>query len=374
MRATRAVIYLDHFRHNIQQVRKQVGPNRKICVAVKADAYGHGAIPLSKVALEEGVTHLGVATVPEALELRQARIDAPTLLFSLPLPEEVQDIIENNITPFAVSKDTVKLYEKISQKLDKRDYEIHIKVDTGMGRIGCHPDETLHLAEMINNSPYLKVAGVCTHFPIADEDDESFTLHQVKILQKVVDQLKAHAIDPGLVHAANSGAIIGCEESFFNMVRPGIMLYGYYPSFDQKRHLELKPVMSFMTKVVFMKKVSKGTTISYGRSYSAPEDTIIATLPVGYADGYNRLLSSQGPVFINGKKYQISGRVCMDQCMVDLGPQTDVQLYDDVVLFGAQSGAASAEDIGKIINTIPYEVTCFVSKRVPRVYQDHLSY
>ena len=246
--------------------------------------------------------------------------------------------------------------------------EVHIKVDTCMGRTGCSPDDTLKLARLIIKCSNLKLAGVCTHFPSADTKDKSFTQKQIEVLKKVVALLKNNNINPGIVHAANSGAIIDLSEAYFDMVRPGIMLYGYYPSQEQKRILPLKPVMELVTKVVFIKKVKKGTPVSYGMTYKTGEETKIATLPLGYADGYNRLLSNKAAVLVNNKCYKISGRICMDQCMINIGLKSDIKLYEDVTLFGPNSRGPDGEEIALLLNTIPYEVTCNISKRVPRIY------
>lgn len=310
---------------------------------------------------------LGVATVAEGVELVEANINASILLYSLPAPEEIPDVVANDLVPFAITKEFIEQFQHEAKKQNKN-LLVHLKIDTGMGRIGCQPEDAVKFAKMITEKPNLKLGGVCTHLSVADAFNRRPTLQQIAILKDCVSKIRDIGIDPGIIHAANSGAIIGSEEAFFDMVRPGIMIYGYYPSSEQERIISLKPPMAFVTKVVFLKKVRKDTPISYGMTYKTKSETIIATLPVGYADGYNRLLSNKGEVFIKGKLYKISGRVCMDQCMVDLGTDSDVNLYDDVVLFGPGSECMDAEKIARLINTIPYEVTCLVSKRVPRIY------
>jgi alanine racemase len=195
-------------------------------------------------------------------------------------------------------------------------------------------------------------------------------LDQIGIFSRAVEDLRSEGINPGIVHAANSGAILAYKSAHFDMVRPGICLYGYYPDSRMKKSIPLKPVMEFISRINFLKKVEKGTSISYGRSWTAPRDTWIATIPAGYADGYNRLLSSRGSVQVRGISYPVAGRVCMDQFMIDLGAETEVSLFDEVILFGFQQGVLSALDIAEIAGTIPYEITCNINKRVPRDYRE----
>jgi alanine racemase len=369
MRATRAIIYLNNIRSNLRAIRAHGGSAVKICVAVKADGYGHGAVPVARIAVEEGIESLGVATLSEAVELRQAGIRIPIILLSLCTPDEIKDVVAFDVLPVVASADLVDLYAAESGRQGKRT-GCHLKIDTGMGRIGCTPGEAPGLAQKIAGHPALSLAGVCTHFPGSDMADQTFTHNQIRLFASAVDAIRAMGIDPGLVHAANSGAINEIRESYFNLVRPGIMVYGYYPSREQSRTLNLKPAMEFRTRVVFLKKVEKGTPISYGMTYRAPEATWIATLPVGYADGYNRLLSNRGRVAIAGRSYPVVGRICMDQCLVNLGTQTGVKLYDDAILFGPEPPAASAEEIADRLDTISYEVTCLVGKRVPRIFTE----
>jgi len=373
VRATRAVIHLENLRHNIRVVRSEVGMGVRMCMAVKADAYGHGAVPVARAAVEQGVDALGVATVEEGSQLREAGIAAPILLFSPVLPEEYPEVILSALEPMLGSRREIgRLADEAERQ--GRTARAHLKIDTGMGRIGCSPEEAADLAGRIAGSRELSLAGVCTHFPVADSADSGFTVRQVETLAACVQEMRRRGIDVGLVHAANSGAIIGRSgsrpaDSQPTMVRPGIMLYGYYPSSEQERRLPLLPVMEFTSKVLFLKSVPRGTGISYGLTYSAPRDTVIATLPVGYADGYSRLLSNRADVLIGGRRYPIAGRICMDQCMVDLGPKSRVRLLDDVVLFGPDPDGLDAEDIANLMGTIPYEVTCLVSRRVPRLYR-----
>jgi alanine racemase len=342
-------------------------------MAVKANAYGHGAIPVSKTAIEEGVSLLGVATVEEGIELRAAGISAPVILLGLPLVEELPDLVAAGITSFVADKQLIRLLADEAARQNKR-LPVHIKVDTGMGRIGCRPEEVMGLAEEITRSDPLFLEGLATHFPVSDVPDNQFTRRQVEQLKFLKETLAKNKITVPLIHAANSGAIVGEPESFFNMVRPGIILYGYYPSAAQERAIPVRPLMDFVTKIVFVKRVPAGTGISYGLTHTTQRETCIATIPVGYGDGYSRLLSNRASVSIRGKRYPVVGRVCMDQTMIDLGPNPDVGLSDDVILFGSAPGGPDAEDIAKLMGTIPYEVTCLITSRVPRVFVETVPY
>lgn len=335
-------------------------------MAVKADAYGHGAISISRAAIDAGVQCLGVAAVEEAAELRDAGIACPIILFSLPLPGEIPALFYYRIIPVVASKEFVLLCNQ-EGKRNNSILDVHLKIDTGMGRIGCHPEDAAAIAQTIKECRYVNMGGICTHFPGSDLKDNSFAHSQVRLFDNIIQQIKENGIDPGIIHAANSRAIINMPEACYDMVRPGILLYGYYPSKEQKRSFNVKPVMELKAKISFIKTVPPDTPISYGMTYRTKRMTKIATISVGYGDGYSRLLSNRGEMLIKGKRYPIAGRVCMDQCMVDIGLTSDIALYDDVTLFGPPP-APTAEEIADIMETIPYEVTCLITKRVPRTY------
>jgi alanine racemase len=367
MRPTRAVIHTDNFRHNIRLVRKRVGKRKQICAAVKADAYGHGVNELVSVAIEEGISHFAIATVDEGASLRKSNLTIQILLLTLTIPEEFPEIISNGIQPFVADRTYIKGLNR-EAKNQQKIVEVHLHIDSGMGRIGCSPDEAVSLAELIDSLENVKLKGVSTHFACADDPSSPMTDDQIFRFKTTVESIKSFGINPGIVHASNSAAIVDYPESWIDMVRPGIILYGYYPGHDQTRTLAVKPVMEFRTEVVFIKKVAAGQPLSYGATYVTDNETFIASLPVGYGDGYNRLLSSKGIILINGKKYKVAGRVCMDQLLIDLGSETDVDLYDEATLFGEGPDAQTAEDLALMLDTIPYEITCNVNKRVPRVY------
>jgi len=373
MRPTKAIIHLDNLQHNIREVKKRLHDDVKICLAVKADAYGHGAIHSSVAAIRSGVTHLAVASVQEGIELRNAGIIAPIISLSIPNLDEAKDIILNNIQPIVVDEEYIEHLNNVAFSLNKKAH-LHLKVDTGMGRIGCRPDEAIMLAKKINEKSNLHLEGVATHFAVSDSidpNDESFTQRQISIFKKTIESIENEGIRIPLVHASNSGATLFQKEQF-DMVRIGLLAYGYSP-FDEENEcneIELKPVMELLTEVVFIKQVKKGDSISYGRTWKSQKDTYIATLPIGYADGLSRSLSSKLKVRIGNEFYPIVGRICMDQCMVDIGSESKVKRWDEVCIFGPSNGIKnnSAKDVANLAGTICYEITSNINKRVPRIY------
>lgn len=370
MRATKAIIHLDNLKKNIETVRGHIGPEPLICMPVKADGYGHGGVSIAETAIRSGAAFLAVATVQEGAELRKAGISAPILLFSIPLPEELDEMIEARLIPFIADRECAEALAAEAAKAGVLQ-PVHIKIDTGMGRVGCPPEEAADLARFIASLKSLQYEGTATHLAIADSaapEGIAATRKQLDRFNTAVESIKKAGLDPGIVHAANSGAVLLHPEASFNMVRPGIMLYGYPPAGELSARLPLEPVMELVTRIVFIKKVKKGEAVSYGGTWIAPEDRVIGTLPIGYGDGLPRSLSGNFQVLIQGTLYPLVGRICMDQCMVDLGPATEVNRWDRVTVFGGHEGALNAGDIATKVNTIPYEITCDINKRVPRVY------
>jgi alanine racemase len=365
MRATTAIIYLDRFCRNLLGVRERIGPKPRICVPVKADAYGHGAIRIARAALDAGAAWLAVATVGEGAELREAGIGAPILLLSLPLPEELPEVVSRGLVPLVGDRDFIREAAGAAKKAGKT-LEVHLKIDTGMGRLGCSPAEAAELAACIAREKCLRLGGTATHLAAADSsvpENVAYTKKQLARFRAGVAGIRRAGFDPGIVHGANSGGVVLHEDSWFDMVRPGILLYGYSPAPGKP---EVTPVMEFRTRVTFLKKVKKGEAVSYGRTWTAPRDTVIATLPVGYADGLSRGLSGNFSVTIKGARYPLVGRICMDQCMADLGPDADIRRWEEVTIFGP--GTLTAADMAAVRGTIPYEITCNINKRVPRIY------
>jgi len=367
---THVRVHLDNIRFNLEGIRQAVGPDRKILIAVKANAYGHGAVEVSRMAEQIGINWLGIATVPEGIELRQAGIHIPILKFSPAFNEEMQAAVENNITLAVCERNNIQALQEAARTLNKTAI-VHLKVDTGMGRIGVTPAEAPHLAAFIEQAcPNLHLQGIFTHLPISDAGDNSFTHKQIATFKKTIESVeKAICRKLEISHCSNSGAVLAYPEGWLDMVRPGIMVYGFYPDKLTPRTIALKPGLSFLTRVSFIKKVAKGTSIGYGRTWIAPEDTTIATIPAGYADGFNRLWSNRGRVLIKGQSFPVVGRVCMDQSMVDLGPETEVKVGDEVVLIGRSGNEEiTCDEWAEKLNTITYEVTCQINSRVERYY------
>ena len=370
---THARIHLAHIRDNIAAIRQAVGPQRKILIAVKANAYGHGAVEVARMGAENGVDWLGVATVPEGLQLRAAGIRLPILKFSPAFPEEMDAAARAGLTLAVCERSNVEQLEIACKNADLQ-VAVHLKVDTGMGRIGVQIAQAPVLAAFIEqHCPHLSLQGIFTHLPVSDDGDSTYTLQQVARFQGVVADIQtAIGRSVQLVHCSNSGAVLGHESAWMDLVRPGIMIYGYYPGSGTPRTIELKPGLSFLTRISFLKKVKAGTSIGYGRTWMAPQDTWIATIPAGYADGFNRLFSNRGRVLIAGGSYPIVGRVCMDQSMVNLGPETDLNVGDEVVLIGKSgSEEITCDEWAEKLGTITYEVTCQINSRVERVYDSY---
>jgi alanine racemase len=367
---THARIHLDNIRFNIEGIRKAIGTQRKILIAVKANGYGHGAVEVSRMAERIGVDWLGISTVPEGIEIRKAGVRLPILKFSPAFPEEMDAAVQYGLALTVCERSNIDALEVVCRERELKTV-VHLKVDTGMGRIGISPEEAPALAAYIeNNCPHLHLQGVFTHFPVSDEADPVYTQGQIARFKAVVDAIQAAlGRKVELVHASNSGAVLGHPPAWLDMVRPGIMIYGFYPDEGTPRTIPLKPGLSFLTRISFLKKVKAGASIGYGRTWIAPEDTWIATIPAGYADGFNRLFSNRGRVLVNGRSYPIVGRVCMDQSMVNLGPETDAKVGDEVVLIGKSGNEEiTCYEWAQKLGTITYEVTCQINSRVERVY------
>ena len=370
---TIAKVHLNNIRFNIEGIRKAIGNDRKILISVKANGYGHGAVAIAHMAEKIGVDWLGIATIPEGIELRNAGIRLPILKFSHVFPEEMEAAIQNRITLTVCEKSNIKVLEDTCKALGMDAY-VHLKVDTGMGRIGVTVAEAPELAQFIEEKcPHIILDGIYTHLPVSDDGNSDYTKDQVNRFSGLVDQINQRiGRKVNIAHCSNSAAVLGHPYAWMDMVRPGIMVYGYYPSDETPRSIPLKPGMSLLTRVTFVKKVTSGTKIGYSHTWTAREDTWIATISAGYADGFNRLFSNNGRVLINGKSYPVVGRVCMDQSMVNLGSETDVQVGDEVVLLG-KSGESeiSGYEWSRKLNTIPYEITCQINSRVERVYDPY---
>ncbi len=364
MRPTRAIVDLGAIAHNIKGIREAIGKIRHLMAVVKADGYGHGAVEVAKAALQSGADYLGVALPQEAKELKDAGIDTPVLILGPVRVEQAAEVIESGAEQTVCSMDLAEVLDREATKAGVR-VAVHVKVDTGMGRIGVPPQGAVEFIRAIRRLRALELKGIFSHFSSADEKDKSFSLKQLRVFDDIIHTLEASGISIPLRHMANSAAVLDLPQSYYDMVRPGIMIYGFYPSEHVSRSIPLRPAMTFLTRVAFLKRVGPGTPISYGRTYHTQRESVVATLPVGYADGYSRLLSNKGEVLVRGQRAPVVGRVCMDMIMVDVTHIRGVREGDEVILFGEEP---SADEIARLTDTISYEVVCGVSKRVPRIH------
>lgn len=372
MRAAWAEINVSNLDYNIKNIRKKVGPDKKITGIIKADGYGHGSVKCASVLRANGVDSFGVATLSEAIKLREAGFESEQILILGLTPDPYADVlIEYNLTPVVCSFENAEAINKVAREAGKK-VECYIAVDTGMGRIGYCPEDEDAVADvkMIAGLSNVEIVGLFSHFATADAADKNYARLQEQRYNAFYKALINENIFPRMRALSNSAAIMEIPSAHFNQVRPGIILYGLYPSDEVDRNeLDLKPVMSVKANIVHLKKVPAGTTISYGRKWTATRDSLIATIPLGYADGYPRPFSSQAEVIVNGVKAPITGNICMDQCMIDVTNVPYVRLGDEVTVMGKDGiYEISADDIAKATGTINYEIACAFGQRLPKVY------
>lgn len=367
MRPTRVEIDLCAIKKNIEAIRTLT--RAKIMMAIKADAYGHGAQVVGKFVQERNlVDMLGVSCIEEGVHLREAGVSLPILIFGLigHCREDLDAVFSYNLTPTLVDNSLTSGLIDTARRWN-RPIGVHMKTDTGMGRLGLAPDETYKLAQEISTIREIKICGVYTHFPVSDVSDHPFTSAQIEMFSRLIKRIQDAGFQAGLSHCANSGAILNHAESFMDMVRPGILCYGLHPSDRHPDNLKVTPAMTLKTAIMFLKQVKKGTGLSYGLTYHAAKDTYIATIPIGYADGFPRSLSNKALVTIEDKTYPVVGRICMDQCLIDLGDDL-YPIGQEVTIFGKDG--ITAETVASWGSTIPYEITCDMSRRVPRRYSN----
>lgn len=362
-------IDLDAVMHNVRQFLNYLPAGTQVMAVVKANGYGHGSVQVARAALEAGARYLAVAFVDEGIELRQAGITAPILVLGYTPLHAIADALKHQLSL------TVYSFESLSAIADQAarlgmNAQIHVKVDTGMGRIGLQPEETLTFIEEALKLEQIRTEGLYTHFATADERDKTYTHYQEKLFARVVQDVKQRGIHIPLIHTANSAGAIELPDRVYDMIRLGISLYGYYPSSEvNDRAVSLQPALTFKTKIVHLKQPPPGIGVSYGKTYTVRGDEWIATIPVGYADGFSRQLSNRGFALVNGVKVPIVGRICMDQVMLDVSQAMPVQIGDEVVLYGRQGDEEiSVDEIARELQTINYEVTCMLSHRIPRIY------
>ncbi len=370
-RTTRAEVDLLAFRQNFQSLKNYLNPQTKIMAVIKADGYGHGAVPCARIAVDCGADYLGAGVIEEGIELRESGLSTPVLVLGSIFPNEAEDLVHHNLATIVCTLPLAKALSKEAKKQNKT-VSVHIKVDTGMNRLGVTPENLSGLLDSISSLPNLKIEGVSTHFSSADDEDSSFTRAQLEKFRSVLPMLEKENVP--IIHCANTSALFKYPESHFNMVRPGLILYGALPSPSLQSVLNrqekiFKPVMQWKSQVILVKNIAKGQPISYSGSFTTQKDSLVATLPIGYADGLHRTLSNNMEVLIRGKRAPQIGNICMDMTLIDVTEIQDVQAGDEVVLFGEQEGQMiSVEEMAEKGKTIPYEILCNVGKRVPRCY------
>jgi alanine racemase len=364
-------VNLDRFGRNLAAIRAAIGPEPKILLVVKADAYGHGAVEIAHAALRHGVAMLGVATLHEGIELRSAGIDAPIIILSPSLLNEVDEIIEHGLTPCVSS---LEFADHLSRRCAAHGAvgSLHVEVDTGMGRTGVSDGDAEEFIGRVAVMPHLKLEGVFTHFPDADSGNTYFAEEQVRRYRQILDGLERRKIEVPLRHVANSAGVLGVRGSALDMVRTGILAYGFYPSERVPRTVAVEGIMCFKSRVVQLRSVPAGCYISYARTFRTARQTRVAVLPVGYGHGYPWLLGNRGEVLIRGRRAPIIGRVTMDLTMVDATEIPGIEPGDEAVLFGEQEGARiDLTEVAERAETIPYEILCSMGKRVVRVFLEN---
>lgn len=366
-RKTYAEIDLKAIAHNLRAFREFTGGNTKILLPVKANAYGHGIVEVSAYVEETGTADiLGISSPDEAKILRGAGISLPLLNMGLILPceDQVKAVLEYSITQTVGDYRTAKIISEKAVNCGKK-ATIHVKIDTGMGRIGCNTDHAVNIIRKISTLDNIFLEGVYTHFPVADEPEREMSRQQIKIFRNIIHELDKLKIIVPVKHISHSAGTLNFFDDLFDMIRPGIMSYGYQPLYGMKSEIKVIPAMTLKSCIVFTKRVKKGTGLSYGLTYFTETDSNIATIAIGYGDGYSRALSNRAKVIIKGKEYPVVGRVTMDQILVNLGNDS-YEAGKEVILFGKEK--ITVDDIAHIYNTISYEVTCQITSRVPRVY------
>ena len=369
LRPAWAEIDLDAIAYNTRNIKQLIG-NKDLIAVVKANCYGHGAIDIIPTLLENGASRLAVAMISEALEIRENKITAPIMILGFTPLYLGEELINNDIEQTVYDLDYARELSKIALSLNKK-AKIHIAMDTGMGRIGFLPNEkSIDDITEIYSLEGIDVVGIFTHFSTSDEKDKEYSHQQFTKMMSVMDELEKRGVDIPLKHVANSGAIIDLPSTYLDAVRAGIILYGYYPSDEvNKSNLALKPALTLKATITNVKTLEKDMYISYGRTFKTTNKTIVATIPVGYADGYIRKLGENGNVIIKDQFAPIIGRICMDQFMIDVTNIPDVKIGDEVILLGEKNNLKyNADDIAEKLGTINYEVTCMLKSRLPRVY------
>lgn len=363
-------VNLDAIAKNVRNIKELIGEKKELMAVVKGNAYGHDILEVSLVVLKNGASRLAVARLEEGIFLRKAGVVAPILILGLTLKQQAELLVYYNITPAVCEYEMIEKLSESAIKVGKV-VKVHLKVDTGMGRIGILSHDILRFIEKIRALKKVEIEGIFTHFSVADEKNKTYTEEQFKKFMEVLTLLEKEEKRIPIKHVGNSATLLDLPHMWLDLVRPGISIYGLYPSTEVQKTIKLIPAHSFRTRIVFLKELSAGEYVSYGRTYTTiKKRTKVASLPVGYADGYNRLLSNQGEVLVRGRRFPIIGRICMDQCMVDVSSLLEVKIGDEVVLWGRQGQEEiTVEEISEKIGTINYEIVHMPDKkRVPKLF------
>jgi alanine racemase len=364
-----AEINLDNIAHNVGETKRIVSDKTKVMAVVKADAYGHGFLEVSKTLIESGIDYLAVALPSEATQLRKRSINVPILVLGYTSYNLIDELIDLDITLTVFDYSFAEAISRISKAKNKT-AKVHIKIDTGMSRIGFHCcEDTIDKVLNIAKLPGIEVEGIFSHLSSADEDDETFTLNQFDRFINFCEKTEIKGLKIPIKHICNSAGTIKYPQMHLDMVRCGIMLYGLYPAQNAIKNTDLKPAMQLKAKIISLKEIQKDTPISYLRKYTTKENTKVATIPIGYADGYPRLLTGKARMIANDSLVPVVGSICMDQCMIDVSIVKNICVGDEVIVFGGKNSLyITVEDIANMIGTINYEIVCTIGKRIPRVY------
>ncbi|MGE4554518.1 MAG: alanine racemase [Candidatus Paceibacterota bacterium] len=371
-RPTWLEINLSNLEHNLKVLKRIVHPRTKIIAVIKADAYGHGAIPIAKKLEQLKIDYLAVATLEEAIELRENNIKSPILIFGFILPKDLPYLFKYNLTPSIFSLETAKKLNQLGEKYRKK-INIHIKIDTGMNRLGFPYSQCLDSIKKISSFSRLKIEGIYSHFASSKNKNESFNYLQFNRFQEILKNLEKLNIKIPLKHLANSGAVANYPEFQLDAIRVGEILYGFSDFYykNTNKRIPIKPLLSLKSKIIFLKDIKKGETVGYERTFLAKKTTKIATIPIGYADGYPRALSNKGYALIKGKKASICGIICMDLLMINVSQIKKVKLFDEVVFIGkSKDKEIKVKEIAHLANTIEDEIVSRLGKRLPRLYID----
>jgi alanine racemase len=369
LRPVWAEINLDHLAHNMKEVKDSIGKDTLACAVIKADGYGHGAVEIAKTLVQAGADRFGVATLTEAMELRRSGVEIPVMVMGYTPDEQWESILKNNIIQAVYTYEQAAFFNKKALEQDKT-MTVHIKVDTGMSRLGFQThDQDLEKIKDIIPMEGLEVEGIFTHFAMADDENKEVTCQQFEKFQTLVKKLEREGYHIPIKHVSNSAAIIDLPEMNLDMVRAGLMLYGFYPSEEvDHQRIKLKKVLELKARISLVKDLEKGRGVSYGLTYRTQDKRTIATLPVGYADGFTRLLTGKAKVMVDGSPYPVVGRICMDQSMIDI-TGISASIGDTVTVISSRDeDPNTADDLAALLGTINYEIVCMISRRVPRVY------